>query len=86
MDTKEKEEDPINQFQKNATYGNASVVLAHIWNSKLVFNDWHQSSKQQDDGDMAMYQKTLNDRGEVTKERQSDENEKFGSDLPGFSL
>jgi hypothetical protein len=54
VNTKEKDENPVNQLEKYATYGNAAVILANIWTAQLVFDDWYQCSKQQDDGDMAV--------------------------------
>jgi hypothetical protein len=54
VNTKKKDENPVNQLEKYTTYGKAAVFLADIWTAQLIFDDWYQCSKQQNDGDMAM--------------------------------
>ena len=41
LDSKQKNENPVNQFQQNAADGNAAVILADIVASKLVLDDWY---------------------------------------------
>ena len=42
---KENQKNPVNQLEKKATNGNASIVFAHINATKLIFDDRHKSCK-----------------------------------------
>ena len=65
VDSKEYQKNPVNEFQDKATDCNTAVVLAGSNASKLILDDWHQCSKLQDHGDMAMHKKVLYNDGKI---------------------
>ena len=62
VNTEENNEDPVYEFQQDATYGNTAVVFADADASEFVLNDGNQGCQQQNICDMSMNQETLENK------------------------